>query len=160
VTVGLFGTAAVLAAALVLGGDPVGQPRTPLAVPPSDPAPTTAPSTTDASAISAVSGTDDRGFIGHTARCDGASTPAALIRTAQSLAIICETRKGDYYYRGERLRDGANLRLKDARPLGAGFVAVNPADGARYEVMPDLLTISSNGRVDSAEPAVEFGAAG
>ena len=30
------------------------------------------------------------------------------------------------------------------------------ADGARYEVRPDHLTIYSKGRVDSAEPALEY----
>jgi hypothetical protein len=29
-------------------------------------------------------------------------------------------------------------------------------DGARYEVRPNVLTILSNGNVDSAEPALEF----
>ena len=84
-------------------------------------------------------------------------TGAALIRTAQSLAIICQTSSGAYYYRGERLRDGANLRLQNATRSGDGFVATNPEDGARYEVMPGLLTISSHGRVDSSEPALEYG---
>ena len=35
--------------------------------------------------------------------------------------------------------------------------STNPADGARYEVQPDMLTISSRGGVDSAEPALEYG---
>ena len=101
-------------------------------------------------------GTDAQGFVGHSARCDAGSTPAAAIRTANSLAVVCQTTPGSYYYRGERLRDGANLQLANAVPAGGGFDVMNPADGARYEVRPDHLTIFSNGRVDSDEPALEY----
>ena len=109
--------------------------------------------------IPGVSGTDAQGFVGHAARCDEGSSPAAAIRTANSLAVVCETTQGSYYYHGERLRDGANVQLANATPSGGGFDATNPADGARYEVRPDQLTILSNGRVDSAEPALEYGSA-
>ncbi|MCV7432956.1 serine/threonine-protein kinase [Mycolicibacterium bacteremicum] len=157
-TIGLFAIAGALASALVFGGDDGTAPRSPLAVPAQSPeASAAAPTTSTTPAVAGVSGTDSQGFVGHSARCDSSSTPAALIRTAQSLAIICRTSSDDFYYRGERLRDGANLELRDARRSGAGFVAVNPADGARYEVMPGLLTISSNGRVDSSERALEYG---
>ena len=63
---------------------------------------------------------------------------------------------GSYYYHGERLSDGANVQLANAVPTDGGFDAVNPADGARYQVRPDELTILSNGHVDSAEPALEY----
>jgi serine/threonine-protein kinase len=94
--------------------------------------------------------------VGHAARCDAGSTPVAAIRTAQSLAVVCETSPGSYYYHGERLRDGANVQLANAVPNGGGFDVSNPADGARYEVRPDHLNILSNGHVDSAEPALEY----
>ncbi len=108
--------------------------------------------------IEGVSGTDAQGFVGHTARCDAGDAPAAMIRTSLSLAIICDD-GNDFYYRGERLRDGANRRIDNVRRSGDGFVAVSPDDGARYDVQPDQLTISSNGSVDSAEPALEYGSA-
>ena len=163
VTVALFGIAALLAVVLVSGPDTGGsEPR--IAAPdPSAPGTTSEDSTTSTTPttstapISGVSGTDGQGFVGHSARCDSGSSPAAAIRTANSLAVVCETDSGSYYYRGERLRDGASLELSDARPAGSGFVATNPADGARYQVQPDMLTISSNGSVDSAEPALEYG---
>ena len=85
-----------------------------------------------------MSGTDAQGFVGHAARCDAGSTPAAAIRTAKSLAVVCETAPGSYYYHGERLSDGANLQLANAVPAGGGFDVTNPADGARYEVRPDI----------------------
>jgi serine/threonine-protein kinase len=175
-TVAMFTAAVVLAAVLVFGdrSDRGSTAQTPLAEPtlsttPSTTTETTAPSTSDestttttttstsATPIRGVSGTDDKGFVGHTARCDAGGSPAALIRTANSLAAVCETAPGKYYYRGERLRDGANLQLSNAMPVGGGFDVVNPADGARYQIRPDMLTIMSNGGVDSAEPALEFG---
>jgi len=118
---------------------------------------TTPTTTAPSEPISGVSGTDAQGFVGHTARCDAGSTPAAAIRTSNSLAVVCESGQGAYYYRGERLRDGANLQLSNATPSGSGYTATNPADGARYDVQPNMLTISSRGGVDSAEPALEYG---
>jgi serine/threonine-protein kinase len=103
-----------------------------------------------------VSGTDAQGFVGQAARCDAESSLAAAIRTASSLAVICHASPGSYYYHGERLRDEANVELANAVPTD-GFDATNPADGAHYQVRPDELTILSNGHVDSAEPALEYG---
>lgn len=167
VTVMLLGIAAVLAGLLLSSDDGSTAPQTPAAVPPpaaetttetttetTEP-PTTTTSTTTSS--SAVPGTDAQGFVGHTARCDPGSSPAAMLRTAQSLAVVCETGSGEYYYRGERLSDGASLELHDVERSGGGFDAVNPADGARYEVRPDRLTIFSSGQVDSNEPVLQYG---
>ena len=72
--------------------------------------------------------------------------------------MVCERSPGNYYYRGERLSDGAHVEIANAVPAGGGFDVTNPADGARYQVRPDRLTISSNGRVDSAEPALQYAA--
>lgn len=160
-TIVMFTAALVLAAVLVFsGGDTGSTPQSRLAAPPgsstTQPGTTTTTTTTSGQPISGVSGTDSQGFVGHTARCDAGSTPAAVIRTSLSLAVVCES-DGEYYYRGERLRDGANIELQGATRSGDGFVAVNPDDGARYDVQPDQLTISSNGSVDSAEPALEYG---
>ncbi|ODQ94977.1 serine/threonine-protein kinase [Mycolicibacterium holsaticum] len=170
-TIVMFTAAVVLAAVLVFDGGDASQPQTKLAVPPTEPTSaatttttttTTTPTTTtprpSGAPIAGVSGTDSLGFVGHSARCDAGDAPEAAIRTSNSLAVVCETAPGNYYYRGERLRDGASLELSNAVPSGAGFVAINPADGARYEVRPDVLTISSSRGVDSAEPALEFGA--
>lgn len=178
--VALLGVAAVLAAILVSGGDTTAsQHATPLTVPPQDsttsatttttsaPTTTTATTTTTAATTTTtttpagqldVSGTDAQGFVGHSARCDSGSSPAAMIRTAQSLAVICQTGSNSFYYRGERLRDGANLEISTAHRSGGGFDAVNPADGAHYVIRPDSLTIISNDGVDSEEPALEYDA--
>ena len=164
----LFGTAAVLAVLLVNGGGGSTSPSR-LAAPPTSTTPnptgTTAPTTTTTTTPTTtspgsvpMSGADAQGFVGHTARCDAGSSPAAMIRTAQSLAVICQSGSNDFYYRGERLRDGAALELAHAVPSGGGFDAVNPADGARYQVRPDGLTILSDRGVDSAEPALQYAA--
>ena len=168
-TVVLFGVAAVLAA-LLISGNPGSSspPQSTLAVPPStsgttdtttqsttESPSTTSPSTSPA-ALPGVSGTDGQGFVGHSARCDAGSSPAAVVRTAQSMAVVCETAPGTYYYRGERLSDGANIELANAVPSSGGFDVTNPVDGTRYEVRPDRLTIISNGHVDSSEPVVQY----
>jgi serine/threonine protein kinase len=148
VTILILATAVVLAAVLVLGNNGGGAPPpTRLAVPP--------PSTpTTTSAVPSGPVADAEGFVGHAARCEPGDSPAVMIRTASSLAVVCRTGQGAFYYHGERLADGANLRLANAVPSSDGFDATNPADGARYEVRPDRLTIISNGHVDSSEPAL------
>jgi len=168
----LLGAALVLASILIFGNRNNGtSPQTRLAAPPPSTTTitTTAPSVTSSSTTSTtsspvssapfagMSGTDSQGFIGHTTRCDAGSSPVAAIQTSQSMAVICETSPGTYQYRGERLRDGANVQLSGATPNGGGFNASNPADGAQYEVRPDRLRILSGGHVDSDEPAVQYG---
>lgn len=157
-TIVLITAAVVLALVLVFSGGDTGPSQPRLSAPSSSPGSTTTTTTTSSTPIEGVSGTDSQGFIGHTARCASGSTPAAMIRTSLSLAIICETGDGDFYYRGERLRDGANREIQGATRSGDGFVVTGP-DGARYDVQPDQLTISSGGSVDSAEPALEYGSA-
>lgn len=172
----LFAAAVILAAVLIFGNRGGSEPQPAVAAPPppvtvtetttpstpneatsTSPSTTTTSPSTSGAPIPGVSGTDAQGFVGHTARCDAGSTPAAEIRTANSLAIVCQTAPGSYYYRGERLSDGAQLQLANATPASGGFDVTNPADGARYEVRPDRLRILSNGGVDSDEPAVEYG---
>ena len=158
-TIVLFTAAVILALVLVSSGDSGPSPRV-AAPPPSSSSATTSSQapTSSAPPIEGVSGTDAQGFVGHTARCDAGDAPAAMIRTSLSLAIICDD-GDDFYYRGERLRDGANREIQNVRRSGDGFVALSPDDGARYDVQPHQLTISSNGSVDSAEPALEYGSA-
>ena len=164
-TVALFGVAAVLASVLIFGDrDSSTSAQSSLAAPPpvtTIESPTTTSSTpttsTSSAGLAGMTGTDSQGFVGHTARCDPGSSPVAAIQTALSMAVVCETAPGSYEYRGERLRDGANIQLASAVPAGGGFDVTNPADGARYEVRPDRLRILSGGGVDSDEPALQYG---
>jgi serine/threonine-protein kinase len=103
-----------------------------------------------------MSGADGQGFVGHYPRCGSGESPAAMVRTAQSLAIVCRNDDDDYYYRGERLSDGATIELQGAEPAGGGYDVVDPSGGARYEVRPDRLTIVSNGRADTSERVLEY----
>lgn len=119
-----------------------------------------APATTTPSLSRPVQGADGLGFVGHSARCDPGNPPAAVVRTAQSLAVVCQQRSGSFYYRGERIRDGANIELANAVRASGGFDVTNPANGVRYEVRPHRLTIMSNGHVDSAEPVLQYASAG
>ena len=158
-TVATLGLAAGLAAAIVFTGGSTGsQPQSPLAAAPSSTTETSTSTPTTTARLSGVSNVDAKGFVGQAARCDS-GTVVSAIRTASSLAVICQESPGSFYYHGERLRDGANVRIDTAVPTGAGYDAVNPADGARYQVRPDGLTIISNGHVDSAESALEYGSA-
>ena len=169
-TVAMFGLAAALAATLIFSNDTTSSPPpTTMVAPPPEPTTetttettaepptttTTTSTTPTTTSTSAIPGADSQGFVGHTARCDPGSTPAAMVRTANSLAVVCESGPGTYYYRGERLRDGANLELANAVPSGGGFDVLNPADGTRYEVRPDRLSII--GRTDSeTEPVLQY----
>ncbi len=174
-TAALFAVAVVLASVLIFSGRESGSPpqTTSAAPPPVTSTETvtsttssaltttsTTPSTTSSMSsapLAGMTGIDDQGFVGHTTRCDPGTRLAAAIQTALSMAVVCETSPGSYEYRGERLRDGANIQLANATPAGGGFDVTNPADGARYEVRPDRLRILSNGGVDSDEPALQYG---
>ncbi|WP_422746335.1 serine/threonine-protein kinase [Mycobacterium sp. WMMD1722] len=120
------------------------------------PSTSTTSTTPSTSAPPGMTGADGAGFVGQYARCESGSTAAAMVRTAQSLAVVCRQGDDNYYYRGQRLRDGATIQLDDATRSGGGFDVVDPSGGARYEVRPDRLTIVSNGRVDSSERVLEY----
>jgi serine/threonine-protein kinase len=179
----MFGVAAVLAALLAFNGqDSTPTARTTLtptapydeSVPtttrstttpstttttPTTTTPSTTTSTTPSTSTTSpagMSGADGQGFVGHYPRCDSGESPAAMVRTAQSLAIVCRNDDDDYYYRGERLSDGATIELQGAEPAGGGYDVVDPSGGARYEVRPDRLTIVSNGRADTSERVLEY----
>lgn len=145
----------VLAVASVFTGNggapsptPAAEPSTPAAPPPKTPA-----------LSEPVKGADGLGFVGETARCDPGNPPAAVVRTAKSLAVVCQNLSGTYYYRGERIRDGAHIELSNAEPVADGFDVTNPVDGVRYEVRPDRLRILSGSHVDSSEPVLQYATA-
>jgi serine/threonine protein kinase len=132
------------------------RPETASAAPPTESTPT---ATKTPSLSHPVQGADGLGFIGQPARCDPGNPPAAVVRTALSLAVVCQTGPGSFYYRGERISDGANIELANAVRSSGGFDVTNPADGTRYEVRPQRLRIISNGHVDSSEPVLQYATA-
>ncbi len=124
-------------------------------------APSALPGTSTVPSLSRpVDGADGLGFVGHTARCDPGSPPAAVLRTAKSLVVVCQAGPQSFYYRGERISDGAHIELANAVKASGGFDVVNPANGVRYEIRPQMLTILSGSHVDSAEPALQYAGAG
>jgi serine/threonine protein kinase len=150
----LFVAAAIAGMAVLLGG---GHKSPPAASTWAAPPP---PTTTSPKALSRpVQGADSLGFVGHTARCEAGNPPASVVRTAKSLVVVCENDSGNFYYRGERIRDGANIQLRDAVRSAGGFDVTNPSDGTRYEVRPQRLRIISNGHVDSSEPVLQYASA-
>ena len=141
--------AAVLAAVLAFGG------RSGPSAPSASPGSSVAPSLSRP-----VDGADALGFVGHTARCDPGSPPAAVLRTAKSLVVVCQAGPDTFYYRGERISDGAHIELSGAVRASGGFDVVNPANGVRYQIRPEMLTILSGSHVDSAEPTLQYAGAG
>lgn len=123
------------------------------------PAPTTSPAPLTPALSRPVKGADGLGFVGETARCDPGNPPAAVVRTAKSLAVVCKNLSGTYYYRGERIRDGAHIELSNAEQVEDGFDVTNPVDGVVYEVRPNRLRIISYGHVDSSEPVLQYATA-
>ena len=132
------------------------RPETASAAPPAE---STTTATKTPSLSRPVQGADGLGFIGQPARCDPGNPPAAVVRTALSLAVVCQTGPGSFYYRGERISDGANIELANAVRSSGGFDVTNPSDGTRYEVRPQRLRIISNGHVDSSEPVLQYATA-
>jgi hypothetical protein len=157
VLLALAGMLAVISA--VFGSSPhTSRREIPSAAPPVVPQ-TTKPTTKSPSLSAPVQGADGLGFVGETARCDPGDPPAMVVRTSLSLAVVCRTGPGNFYYRGERISDGANIELANAVRTSGGFDVTNPADGTRYEVRPQRLRIISNGRVDSSEPVLQYASA-
>ncbi|MDP7734241.1 serine/threonine-protein kinase [Mycobacterium paragordonae] len=141
--------AALLAAILIFGNR-------------SSPSTSALPGTTSSAPTlsGSVDGADALGFVGHTARCDPGSPPAAVLRTAKSLVVVCQSGPESFYYRGERISDSAHIELSGAVRASGGFDVVNPANGVRYQIRPEMLTILSGSHVDSAEPALQYAGAG
>ena len=103
-----------------------------------------------------VAGADARGFLAYPgARCDASDYATMIERTTKSVLVVCQlSGSGGYYYKGVRLSDGASIELDDVTPVNRGFDVVNVADGTRYLVRTNGLTIASGGET-SFEPAVE-----
>jgi serine/threonine-protein kinase len=150
----------ISAVASVFGSDhPGSPPQSAKALPPA-PSASPAPAPPKTPTLSRpVKGADGLGFVGETARCDPGNPPAAVVRTAKSLAVVCENLSGTYYYRGERISDGAHIELSNAERVGDGFEVTNPVDGVVYEVRPHRLKIISNGHVDSSEHVLQYASA-
>lgn len=122
------------------------------------PAPrTTTPPRTTATAsgpLPTVTGTDRQGFIAEGPRCNATNPAVAIAVTTGSRIVVCETGVGRYYYKGERLSDGATIELDDPIRTRVGFSAQN--DDVTYELSSSGLTITRGGTELGQEPTVEI----
>jgi hypothetical protein len=66
---------------------------------------------------------DDRGFVGSSARCQETKSAYAIGRTQGSLVVICAKPAGRYEYLGVRLSDAAVLRTDAETITARGFLA-------------------------------------
>lgn len=102
--------------------------------------------------------TDARGFVDTAARCEGALTGVAFVRTQGSLVAICTDPDGGYRYHGVRLRDGARLTVAADAGAAREFVAHN--EGVTYALSPTELVIAEGGTVIRRESVLESREAG
>lgn len=114
------------------------------------------PATTVPSRTFPVPGADAFGFL-NGPRCSMLDTAALVVRTEQSGVVICRRDAPDsYFYNGLRLSDGGQITL-DAQSVKDGYSATNPADGTRYVVTRNGLTIYTPDGEVYTEPAIAAG---
>ncbi|MCJ0906619.1 DUF4190 domain-containing protein [Rhodococcus sp. ARC_M6] len=115
---------------------------------------TTAPRATTASGpLPTVTGSDRQGFISNGPSCNANNPAVAVAITTGSRIVVCETGVGRYYYKGERLSDGAVIELDDPIRTREGF-AVRNGD-VTYQLSPNGLVILDGGSELGSESAVE-----
>jgi hypothetical protein len=117
---------------------------------PADPKPVAKP----ISVSSKPFASDDKGFLGSSARCSGAESAFAIGRTKASLVVICGARAGRYEYRGVRLSDAAYLHANAQTGSARGFFAQKA--GVVYAVSPKELTVTTGRNVIKREAMLEY----
>ena len=75
-------------------------------------------------------------------------------RTTRSLVVICVDPDGELQYRGERLSDGASLKMPAGRTADGSIVATN--DGVTYAVSPTMFLVSQGDEVLYRDSWTEF----
>ncbi|MGC0366591.1 hypothetical protein ABH922_004575 [Rhodococcus sp. 27YEA15] len=133
----------------------------PPTVPPRTTTPSATPSatatprpTTAVGPAPTVSGTDRQGFRYDGPSCNANNPAVAVAVTTGSRVVICQTGVGRYYYKGERLSDGAVIELDDPVRTADGFTVTNK--DVTYKLTSAGLSISANGTQLGNEPALEF----
>lgn len=137
--------------------EPMAGPEPPPSAAPAAPAPVTPSEPHEAEMANgpaALFGTDDKGFVNSTARCDGAKRAAAIGRTERSVVVICAGDDGRYEYLGVRLSDDAVMRTSAETTPSHGFVAHNAS--VTYAVSATELLVTEGDSVIKQEPMIEF----
>jgi hypothetical protein len=96
---------------------------------------------------------DERGFVGTAAHCQGSAVAVAYGRTEESLVTVCSGAGGQLQFRGVRLSDDAALMLA-AQPIANGYSATN--DGVTYTVTPAELTVTSGDATVIRQAMLEY----
>lgn len=99
-------------------------------------------------------GSDDKGFLHSSARCQRSQSAFAIGRTSGSLVVICGEQEGRFEYLGVRLSDAALLRTVAETDSPRGFLAQKA--GVVYAVSPTELKVTSGGTVIKQEPMLEY----
>lgn len=89
------------------------------------------------------------------APCRGNDTAAMVLRTDQSMLVLCRTSGDSLYYKGVRFGHQAGIELGDVTSNPGGYTAVNSSDGTRYEVTLPRLTIVVNGQDAASDPQLK-----
>ncbi len=97
---------------------------------------------------------DDRGFVGSSARCQESKSAYAIGRTEGSLVVICAEPAGQYEYLGVRLSDAAVLRTDAETNSAREFLAQK--SGVVYAVSPTELKVTTGKTVIKQEPMLEY----
>lgn len=148
--IGVVLAALALIATLAKTGTGVGSPTAgaePGPSEPSGPEPTT-------SAPAEPLATDDKGFVGSFARCDGTQTAVAVARTQSALVAVCADGSGGYQYRGVRVSDGAVLKAAALPRSRGGYVVEN--GGVQYVISPDELVVTAGDEEIHREPVILY----
>ncbi|OYD67302.1 DUF4190 domain-containing protein [Rhodococcus sp. OK302] len=114
---------------------------------------TTPAITTAAGPLPTVTGSDRQGFISNGPSCNSNNPAVAVAITTGSRIVVCETGVGRYYYKGERVSDGAVIELDDPIRTRQGFAASN--GDVVYQLSPSGLVILDGGSEVASESAVE-----
>ncbi len=99
--------------------------------------------------------TDDRGFVKTAARCDPPTFAVAVGRTQQSLVAICNDGRGNYEYRGVRLKDNSALNLPATKTADGKFTVKN-ANFIYMFSAKELMIVQGWGWVLRKEPMVAY----
>ena len=115
---------------------------------------TTPPRATTASGpLPTVTGSDRQGFISNGPSCNANNPAVAVAITTGSRIVVCETGVGRYYYKGERVSDGAVIELDDPIRTREGFAASN--GDVVYQLSPSGLVILDGGSQIGSESAID-----
>lgn len=98
--------------------------------------------------------TDDRGYVGTAAHCQGAAVATAFGRTQDALVAVCSGPDGQLQYRGVRLSDDSALMLTATATAAGGFTAEN--DGVVYTVSPTELVVRHGDTTLHRQAMVEY----